>query len=62
MKTNDAVTERVPLLVIYRQNGSLHIEVNNSDFTQFEIYGFLSLYVESMRENLYECVYNSERE
>ena len=48
-------TERVPLLLIYREDGLIKTDVSD-DVNDYELYGFLKLFTERMGEELKECI------
>jgi hypothetical protein len=46
------VTERVPMLMVYKQNGKIYLDINEDEALAFEVYGFLSLYLNRLEESL----------
>lgn len=48
--------EKIPLMAIYRHDGKLHLQINEREASIFELYGFLEIYMEGLREELIESM------
>ncbi len=44
-------TEKVPLVIIYKKKGDLHIEFE-PDYDQWQVYGFLKIFLKNMELDL----------
>lgn len=47
--------EKVPLLLIFKEEGMIKTDVSN-DCEDLEMYGFLSLYLDQMKERIKEDI------
>lgn len=50
--TLEADLEKIPLLVIFKQDGKINADIANEKISVFELYGFLKVYLELMKKNL----------
>lgn len=48
-------TEKIPMLLIYKENGMIKTDASK-DFSEFELYGFLKLYIERLSKLLKEDI------
>ena len=48
-------TEKIPMLLIYKENQMIKTDVSN-DVSDYELYGFLKLFIERMEEELRENI------
>ena len=53
-KKEEVEMERIPIAVIYKTNGKIHIDTNKDEINLCEFYGFLSVYIDMLRDTLYE--------
>ena len=59
VKKDKSKTEKVPLFLIFKENGSIKTEVSQ-DINDYELYGFLKLFIERMGKQLKDLI--EERE
>ena len=45
-------TEKVPLFMVYTQNGQIKTEVTEDQNDNFQLYGFLKCFIKHMEEGL----------
>ncbi len=50
-ETINKKTEKIPLLLVYKDNNQFKTDISR-DVNEFELFGFLKLYVERLGENL----------
>lgn len=48
----DASKEKITVFKVYEQDGQLHAHMDEHETRQFELYGFLKLYIERLEEIL----------
>ena len=58
-KNKEIKLEKVPLLVVYKQDGNINLEYSD-DTHMFEIYGYLKLYLKILEEELLESFEEKE--
>ena len=48
--------EKVPLMAIYRDNGKLHLRMNEDEVNIYELYGFLKCYTRVLELDLQDNI------
>lgn len=60
MAKNKLHTEKIPLFVLYRQDGKIqHQKMNGA--SEWEIYGYIKILLENVETNLYMDLNNNKR-
>ncbi|GAG01608.1 unnamed protein product [marine sediment metagenome] len=55
IKKENRKKEKIPLLLVFKENGIIKTDVS-CDVQDYELYGFLKLFVERMGKELENCI------